>query len=540
MAIRWEEIDHEKYEDMVSVLVSRLYPDAQRIDGKGGDGGRDVQIVGGTDQSLVEAFQLKSFTGRMKPGRRQQVACSLKRAATLKPKQWTLIVPIDPTPNEDKWFRKLGNKYCFPVRWCGKTWLDDKMATFPDISRYFLEGAKDEVYNLLRELKKERARITDVQDAIVRVEKLRKRLSEIDPYYRYEISTGPTAADYRPPDVVLSVSFGGLRVDVYPKYLGAAKDRPITIDTDIIIGPDYKVVQEALDYGLELDLPSKMISSITVDAPFGLGGSFTGYELHIFPNNPKLDDPLQLMLTVMEGNRHLAGLPVEITDRTVGLKGAILTGGDSTGWLQTRLKVDMEGKKLQARFWLNPKPTLPAHLKPLFQWIKACRSPNRLVIRWPNGSEMGSEMGIDSPLRESIGQVVEALAFLQEHIGAYWEIQPSSLEEDGKELVMAATLLKGENIDFRWTTLDLTLDYWGPELNDLLEGRPKQFIIERETWLKLDQATIPLGRIRTHFPSARLAEPKVVKRALESGKLPKLQFVPGDDNKASRIVVAKP
>lgn len=42
MQIRREDIDRQKYEDMVSVLLNSLHPDAQRIDGKGGDGGRDV------------------------------------------------------------------------------------------------------------------------------------------------------------------------------------------------------------------------------------------------------------------------------------------------------------------------------------------------------------------------------------------------------------------------------------------------------------------------------------------------------------------
>ncbi len=43
MPIRWDDLGPQKYEDMVSVLLSRLDPDAQRIDGKGGDGGRDVE-----------------------------------------------------------------------------------------------------------------------------------------------------------------------------------------------------------------------------------------------------------------------------------------------------------------------------------------------------------------------------------------------------------------------------------------------------------------------------------------------------------------
>lgn len=483
--VKWDDLGPEKYETMVSVLVSRLYEDAQRIDGKGGDGGRDVQIVDKQDGSMLEAFELKSFTGRMNPSRKKQVADSLSRAANLKPRQWTLIVPIDPTPKEYEWFRKLENNYPFSIRWFGKTWLDEKMAAFPDIYRYFLEGAETEALQLIQELLEERAQISNVHDVLTRVEKLRKRLSEIDPYYRYEISTGPTAADFKPPDVALSVSYGDVRVHVYPKYWGAVRDRPITIRTHIIVGPDYKSVQDALDYRLELNVPSEMIGSTTIDAPFGLGGSFTGGELHLFPNSPKLEEPLPVGLIVMDGNRHLAGLPIEITDRTVGRKGAILTGSDNTGWLRTRLRVNMEGKELQARFWLNPKPALPAHLKPLFQWIDACRAPHRLVLRWPNGSEMSSAIRIDSPLHESVGQFVEALAYLQEHIGTYWEIQPSSLEENGKELVMAAALIRGETVNVIWKPFYLTLSKLSPSLTEFLSGLPQQLTIEHETWLKL-------------------------------------------------------
>ena len=77
MQIRWEELEPKRFEDMVSVLLSRLNPDAQRIDGTGGDGGWDVQIVHGQDDKITAAFELKSFTGRMTPSRREQTARSL-------------------------------------------------------------------------------------------------------------------------------------------------------------------------------------------------------------------------------------------------------------------------------------------------------------------------------------------------------------------------------------------------------------------------------------------------------------------------------
>ncbi len=35
MEIRWVELDPQRYEDMVAVLLSRLYPGSERIDGKG-------------------------------------------------------------------------------------------------------------------------------------------------------------------------------------------------------------------------------------------------------------------------------------------------------------------------------------------------------------------------------------------------------------------------------------------------------------------------------------------------------------------------
>ena len=42
MPIRWDELEPQRYEDIVSVLLSRLYPEAQRIDGKGGYSDRDT------------------------------------------------------------------------------------------------------------------------------------------------------------------------------------------------------------------------------------------------------------------------------------------------------------------------------------------------------------------------------------------------------------------------------------------------------------------------------------------------------------------
>lgn len=538
MQIRWEEIEPQKYEDMVSVLLNRLLPDAHRIDGKGGDGGRDVQIVDGVDDRIIEAFELKSFAGRMTPSRRTQTSRSLKRAASLRPARWSLVVPIDPTPNETDWFRRLGKGCSFPIKWLGRTWLDEKMSAFPDIRRYFLEGAKDEVFQLLREIREEQARITEVHDAVKRVRDLHARLNEIDPHYRYEVSTGATAANHRPTDVVLSVSFGDGRIDVYPKYLGAVDDRPAIIKVKVAVGQNDEMVQDTLDYGLGATIPPSMVRSVTLDAPSGLGGSFTEAEISLLPLDSALDEPISLALDIMEEDRLVASWPVNITERTRGSKGSMLTGADNTGWLQTRLRIDIELGKLEAEFWLDPRPAMPAALIPLFRCLGTCQPPHRLAFRWPGGISTGAEIQMPFIVDEGLARVVEELAWLQDNRGAYWEFVPSLTFEEGRQIVTAVTLLKGESIEFTWKSMNLDLDRWGPALEELVDGRARAFLMEQDMWLDMEGVRVPIGRVRTHIETARLADPETVQRALRSRSVSHLLLVPGDSDRGRRAVVS--
>ena len=539
MKKQWNDFEPRGYEDMVSVLLSRLHPDAQRIDGKGGDGGRDVQIVDGQDDSIIHVFELKSFTGRMDPGRRSQVKGSLKRAASLGPARWTLVVPIDPTPGEDKWFRKLSKEYSFPIEWCGKTWLDEKMSAFPDIRRYFLEGASDEVVRLLRELHKEQAIITDVPDAMERLRTLHERLNEIDPHYRYELSTGKDAADVRPTDVVFSVGFCDMRVDVYSKYLGATEDRPVTVTVKILVDSDDEVVQDALNYGLEATIPPHKVAGVTVDAPFGLGGDFTETELILIPIN-NLDDPVTFLFDIMDGDKILASLPVHLTERTSGLRGATLTGADSTGWLQARIKVNVETMGLDAKFWLTPQSTMPEALLPLCRWVDACKPPHHLRFRWQGGLEPHTEIRESFLADDSLSRIVEALAHLQERCGIRWEMSPSLTPEEDQQILAAAIMLKEGTIDFTWESWNLRLDPSEPALKELMGGSSLAFLTRQDVPIELEGMTVAIVRIQTHLESARLANLDAVELALKSGSVPHLNLVPGESDKGQRAAALLP
>jgi len=542
MSIPWEDLGAQKFEEMVSVLLSRLHPDSQRIDGKGGDGGRDVQIFHARDGFIAEAFELKSFTGRMVRGRRNQVKRSLERAAALGPARWLLIVPIDPTPAEWEWFLQLRTSCCFPLEWRGKTWLNEKMAAHPDIGRYFVEGAKDEVYSLFLQLHNEQAILSRVPDAVSRLESLRERLNEIDPYYGYELATVTGTANKWPSDVVFSVRQGDVRVDAYPKYRGAVKDRPVYVRATVAAGPEDLPILEPLGYGLETKIPHRMISSVTVDLPSGLGGDFNGGEFNIFPVDTELDDLIILSLRVMSEDAVVASYPVQLKERTSGIKGSVFTGTDSTGWLTMRLKVDVVDEDVEAEFQVNPQSGMPGVLVPFFQWLEAFQPGRHLSIRWPEGFEAHSEISRPFWTEGSPVKLVEALAYLQERTGVYWDMPLSYTDEEASEIVDMAAMMKGEIIDFRWNGLNLNLDQFFPAAKELANGLPRPFMLEQEIFLQQEGGKVPIGRMRTVLESACLADPGSFRQEMTADRLSPLdvRLVPGDSDRGQRVLVTQP
>ncbi len=157
-----------------------------------------------------------------------------------------------------------------------------------------------------------------------RLRTLRERLNDIDPHYRYKMSTVTAEANRWPPDVVFSVWSGDVRVDVYPKYSGATEDRPVTMTVMVAFSPEDLVIHESLGYGLEVTIPSRMIGSLTIDAPSGLGGTFTKGELSLLPTDTHMHEPVTLALDIMDGDNLIAGCPVRLTERVGGQRDPFL------------------------------------------------------------------------------------------------------------------------------------------------------------------------------------------------------------------------
>src|SRR5262249_9514639 len=137
-------------------------------------------------------FELKSFAGRLTASRRAQVAKSLRLAEELSPAEWSLVVPVDHTLKELEWFGGLTAALPFPCRWLGRTWLDSKIAQFPEISSYYLADSGQAIVDALRELAREQSALArGVPDAADRLGQLTARLNAIDPHYAFGLSSMP-------------------------------------------------------------------------------------------------------------------------------------------------------------------------------------------------------------------------------------------------------------------------------------------------------------------------------------------------------------
>jgi len=129
-------------ESNFSSLCNRLllaeYPEAQPVEGKGGDEGLDTFL--GDFDGACEVFQHKYFLNTLSPSQRRQVKASLQTAlgGPRKVRRWVLMIPKDLTPAELRWFANLkaANPEVEIVFW-GKTKLQELLAKHADVARDF-------------------------------------------------------------------------------------------------------------------------------------------------------------------------------------------------------------------------------------------------------------------------------------------------------------------------------------------------------------------------------------------------------------------
>ncbi|EDX22849.1 hypothetical protein [Streptomyces sp. Mg1] len=269
VGVPWDELakNPNASEALVTMLVLRLRPRAQEVDGVGGDGGRDLLEYSEVNELIN--YEVKSFTGRMTQTRRRQVRRSLISSARHQPDHWDLMVPISPNPSELTWFNGLRKEFPFVRDWRGRNWLDQRFAEHPDLVRYALQGSGDYILERIAEARAERdVLLGGIPDLVKRYQALQNRAQEISPHYTMRTTTSPD---------------GDTVVQLLPKAPDSHDRAPIRFTGQVTFRRDDPEdeqrrwqFEDAIRFGGDIHIGSANLGAFTVDAPSELGISGTG------------------------------------------------------------------------------------------------------------------------------------------------------------------------------------------------------------------------------------------------------------------------
>jgi hypothetical protein len=535
--VHWGSYPGDLLERVMSVLLFQERPTAWRRRPSQGDGGLDV---GGPTPDGYHVYQIKGFTGSMTSSRRGQVRQSLQRILD-DPRLdrpvigWSLVVPMDPTSEDEGWFRQLTAQAPFPCDWKGQVFWDSEAAKHAHVIDYYLRDGKARLEERVRDLQHLLAQPgTPLRAADIggKLEELRAAINRDDPHYRYEFSTSATAPAVRQePGLVMvravQLADGGwLSTDVFARYPQATEDAPIGGTMQISIPANTNQagsgslpadVQAFLDFGRGLELPEDTIQDLVVRVPAGLAGEAPSgsavlgpaylTDFHPQTNRFQVVDPTGTVI---------AETTVHMTAATGGPRGGVeLAGVDVGGVFDVRIQLlpIQDEERRPARLTVSGRDFVGVpvrHLLPGLRVMEALRAPHELLWRPEFGPvilgrvPMPPEPVIQLPT--GYLHLVEAMSLIQEHTSIPIVMPEELASEEVADILTTARLLREGVLSSTWTTGTLVLRPEAPD--DALEAISPDgalFIGGDEWVVTIGQETVPLGPCHRIFFHPQIA-----------------------------------
>ncbi|MGQ4437466.1 hypothetical protein [Streptomyces sp. SAS_260] len=462
--IAWPD-DPKAFEKGVAVLLSRIHPNVQRIDGGGGDGGRDAQFA---SEEGLHVFEMKSFTGRMTNGRRTQVESSLARAARLQPVTWDLIVPIDPTPGELEWFEKLRTQYPFRLEWRDATWIESRLTEHPQVRRFYFADALAETEELLRQLVPERGPIANADEALHRMRGMIDRLSELEPHYQFKLTAGPGADS---------------SVEMLPAYPGAVQDRPAGFWVAFADTPEAQETarawERAIAFGDPVEVPGEHIADLRMNGPavlgFPSGQPGPGMRLRVSGHEVPADHAAQLVIADGHGQR-VAVLGLHMTALRTGISGSVLSGTDATGSYECHLRIDHAIGALQVKLKYEIADRLrPAACLDVIRFAAALQPHYTLQVLLAGrpvteGVPVPMTEGVEQHVADARIELLEQLVAIERLAVTTFEVPVDMPSADKAAIRTAYALLTGSTAEVGATTAATITANDTPQIRELVEN----------------------------------------------------------------------
>lgn len=438
--VPWEQMQPAEVETVIAALLVRTHPGAVRVDGSGGDDGADVVLDTEAGQRV---WEIKSFTGRLTSGRKRQIAASARAAKAKRPQlaRWTLILPLDLTPAEQRWF---GATVCAELdgvvaEWRGRSYLDGQMSERPDIARYMVPGsAERRAIELATQMTQETAALVGgLPDAIRRHQALARLTDTLDPDYAFEIRT----------------SANRTTVNVRAKDEGAVRRSPVTATLRLQADPGTPFADEldrAMRYGTPLRATGEHVAVISVTGPDSIRALLPGPDaqlaaLEICP----VDRPPQTgWLTAYKDSVPIERLRIDLVKRGHGTDGGWLRFTDGAGSLTFDMFLAAGQEDATAKIAFDTAGLLPADALPAARLMSAVAVADfhRIAIAGmtPMNITVNTAQGEDAEHHARLVRLLDAYDRIQARAGQVIPM-PATLSRDDATLIeMLGLLLDGD------------------------------------------------------------------------------------------------
>lgn len=535
--VEWSRTAADDVEAVLSIMLCRENPNAQRIRPGRGDGGIDVYIP--DEQSKWVVYQVKSFTGALQDSHKRQITKSWNSFLTnvaanhVDVAAWYLLRPADPTPGDLTWLETLTKGAAFPCEWRGLTYCDRLAADNPSVVDYYLHDGKDRLIAAIKDMMEavawDKAVIDEPAKSTQTLEAIYHTINSVDPHYRYDFRVEQREFDAdgelpRPSMIddgsgmlaaMTNVRPDGLAVTfrVFARFREAIVERPIPGAFTLVAEPGSTQAEAIKDF-YEYGLPITAIEAknVELDLPGGLG--LTGPQegtVFLGPAQLTTAKPLKLQFVVLEGDSDVV---VAVADLNMGpaTQGMVenkfaLSGNEVNGVFEAVLRFDGGGGRLNFTITTGNYTGLdPSDVLPALYMLSMLAPPHRLDLRLRNGPSIGEPSPLPYALIEipnEIIQICEALATIQAE--SYAPIVIPDFTDTSKaqayEWLEAARLLRGELIPFTWNHIDIVP-------NDGAEMARDAFMIATESPLvtTIGDVAINLGFKLVHLEAARVGE----------------------------------
>lgn len=254
--LSWEKLNQSDFDRTVELLVTRRYKrehpelSVQAIDGRGGDGGIDIDVREPVTGKLLKIYQLKFFPEGFSGGHRQrrnQIRNSFEKAAALHPPVWALVIPRNFTTNERKWITTLLKDSGIHPEFVGRAELDSLQADDPNAIALAQRTSDREALSIVG---RKSAALLTMEDAMAEAMRTAARTDTISPNWGIEVRTRGNL----------------IQNTLFAKHPRASEREPLSIHLETDFKHDAELgekFKESFKYGLTepIVLPSNVIKS---------------------------------------------------------------------------------------------------------------------------------------------------------------------------------------------------------------------------------------------------------------------------------------